>query len=60
MSPETVVDSFAEGVPSHRLGLANDVAVAAVMLTRLDTRYIHGEVLVVDGGWSIWQNLSQR
>lgn len=43
--------SILERIPAGRWGTAEDVAGAAVFLSSPAADYIHGTVLVVDGGW---------
>jgi len=40
-----------ERIPAGRWGLPEDLAGAAVFLASSASNYIHGHVLVVDGGW---------
>ena len=40
-----------ERIPAGRWGEANDIAGAAVFLCSSASDYIHGHILVVDGGW---------
>ncbi len=40
-----------ERIPAGRWGQAQDVAGAAVFLCSSASDYIHGHLLVVDGGW---------
>jgi 2-deoxy-D-gluconate 3-dehydrogenase len=40
-----------ERIPAGRWGLPEDVAGAAVFLASDAANYVHGHVLVVDGGW---------
>lgn len=40
-----------ERIPAGRWGAADDIAEAAVFLAAPASRYIHGTVLSVDGGW---------
>jgi len=40
-----------ERIPAGRWGTPEDVAGAAVFLASRASDYVHGHVLVVDGGW---------
>ena len=40
-----------ERIPAGRWGTPEDVAGAAVFLASKASDYVHGHVLVVDGGW---------
>lgn len=40
-----------ERIPAGRWGTAQDVAGAAVFLASAASDYVHGHILVVDGGW---------
>lgn len=40
-----------ERIPAGRWGEPNDVAGAAVFLSSSASDYVHGHILVVDGGW---------
>ncbi|HEU5327072.1 MAG TPA: SDR family oxidoreductase, partial [Thermomicrobiales bacterium] len=40
-----------ERIPAGRWGTPDDLAGAAVFLASAAADYVHGEVLVVDGGW---------
>ena len=40
-----------ERIPAGRWGAPTDLAGAAVFLASPAARYVHGHVLVVDGGW---------
>ena len=40
-----------ERIPAGRWGAPSDVAGAAVFLSSAASDYVHGHVLLVDGGW---------
>jgi len=40
-----------ERIPAGRWGQPDDVAGAVVFLASPASRYVHGHVLAVDGGW---------
>jgi len=44
--------SMVERTPSGRVGVVDDIAPVAVFLASDDARYVHGESLLVDGGWA--------
>jgi 2-deoxy-D-gluconate 3-dehydrogenase len=48
---ETRNRQIMERIPAARWGEANDLAGAAVFLASPASNYVHGHVLVVDGGW---------
>jgi len=48
---ETRNRQILERIPAARWGEAEDVAGAAIFLAAKASNYIHGQVLVVDGGW---------
>ncbi len=48
---ETRNRQILERIPAGRWGDASDVCGAAVFLCSEASRYVHGHVLVVDGGW---------
>jgi NAD(P)-dependent dehydrogenase (short-subunit alcohol dehydrogenase family) len=43
---------YLEGTPYGRVGVVEDVAPLAVFLASDAARYIHGESILVDGGWA--------
>jgi NAD(P)-dependent dehydrogenase (short-subunit alcohol dehydrogenase family) len=56
MSPEEQdarLASFAQRVPMHRVGTADDVANAILFLSSDEAAYITGQELVVDGGYLV-------
>jgi NAD(P)-dependent dehydrogenase (short-subunit alcohol dehydrogenase family) len=44
--------SMVERTPYGRVGVVDDIAPVAVFLASDDARYVHGESLLVDGGWA--------
>jgi len=50
---EWMREALLEGVPARRFGREKDVSDAVLYLCAPDTRYVAGEVLVVDGGSSV-------
>lgn len=48
---ETRNRQILERIPAGRWGEPNDIAAAAVFLASSASDYVHGHVLVVDGGW---------
>ena len=43
---------YLDGTPYGRIGVVEDVAPLAVFLASGAARYIHGESILVDGGWA--------
>lgn len=41
-------------IPLHRLGMPEDLKGVIVFLASRASDYITGQVIIVDGGWSIW------
>jgi 2-deoxy-D-gluconate 3-dehydrogenase len=48
---ETRNRQILERIPAGRWGTPEDIAGAAVFLSSEASRYVHGHILVVDGGW---------
>ncbi len=48
---ETRNRQILERIPAGRWGEAEDIAGAAVFLSSEASKYVHGHILVVDGGW---------
>jgi len=44
--------SMIERTPFGRVGVVEDIAPVAVFLASDAARYIHGESILVDGGWA--------
>lgn len=51
-TPEGIAN-FKKGIPVGRLGQPSEVAQAAAFLASPENVYITGQILVVDGGYSI-------
>ena len=43
---------YLDNTPYGRVGVVEDVAPLAVFLASDEARYIHGESILVDGGWA--------
>lgn len=50
-SPE-IIDGFKRKIPMGKLGLPNDIANLCYFLCSDENRYINGEILTIDGGYS--------
>jgi 2-deoxy-D-gluconate 3-dehydrogenase len=48
---ETRNRQIMERIPAGRWGLSEDLAGAAVFLSSAASDYMHGHILVIDGGW---------
>jgi NAD(P)-dependent dehydrogenase (short-subunit alcohol dehydrogenase family) len=46
------VKAYEEKVPMRRMGLPDDIAPAATFLISDDAKYITGQNLIIDGGWT--------
>jgi NAD(P)-dependent dehydrogenase (short-subunit alcohol dehydrogenase family) len=54
-APETIgKDEMIKPVPLGRAGYPEDIAGAFLYLASEDASYVTGEVLIVDGGWSVF------
>jgi gluconate 5-dehydrogenase len=45
---------FQAAVPMGRIGGADDIKAAAVFMASPGSKYMTGQEVVVDGGWSAW------
>ena len=46
------VDNYVKKVPMRRMGLPHDISPSVVFLLSDDAKYITGQNLIVDGGWT--------
>jgi NAD(P)-dependent dehydrogenase (short-subunit alcohol dehydrogenase family) len=47
------VKNYEKKVPMQRMGLPDDIAPSIVFLLSDDSKYITGQNLIIDGGWSV-------
>lgn len=50
---QTTIDRFISGIPLRRLGTPQDIAEVAAFLCSAKNRYLTGQDIVVDGGFSV-------
>jgi NAD(P)-dependent dehydrogenase (short-subunit alcohol dehydrogenase family) len=50
---DEVIEPFVAFTPAKRVGLPEDVADVAVWLTTEEARFVQGETVLVDGGYTI-------
>lgn len=50
--PKSFVDAYEKKVPMKRMGSPNDIAPAVSFLLSCESKYITGQNLIVDGGWT--------
>lgn len=53
LNDPATVKGFAASTPYPRLGESEDIALAAVYLASDESDFVTGEILVVDGGWTV-------
>lgn len=51
---DSQMDAFFDQVPMRRLGGADDISAVAVFLASKGSKYMTGQNVIVDGGWSVW------
>ena len=54
MLSDELLDRLVDGTPMKRLGDADDLKAAVVFLASPGAKFVTGQDLIVDGGWSIW------
>jgi NAD(P)-dependent dehydrogenase (short-subunit alcohol dehydrogenase family) len=53
MTP-AVRDELVDGTPMHRIGGKDDIKAACILLASPGAKFITGQNLIVDGGWTVW------
>jgi len=53
LTPE-VISRLIDGTPMKRLGEADDLKAAVVFLASPGAKFVTGQILIVDGGWTVW------
>jgi NAD(P)-dependent dehydrogenase (short-subunit alcohol dehydrogenase family) len=48
------LNAFYDQVPMRRLGGSDDISAAAVFMASEGSKYMTGQNIIVDGGWSVW------
>jgi NAD(P)-dependent dehydrogenase (short-subunit alcohol dehydrogenase family) len=49
-----VREALIDGTPMHRLGEIDDLKAAIVFLASPGAKFVTGQNLIVDGGWTVW------
>jgi NAD(P)-dependent dehydrogenase (short-subunit alcohol dehydrogenase family) len=50
--PKVFIDNYANKVPMKRMANADDISPAVIFLLSNDSKYITGQNLIIDGGWT--------
>ena len=53
LTPE-VKDALIDGTPMGRMGATDDLKAAVVYLSSPGAKFMTGQDLIVDGGWTVW------
>ena len=48
------VNNYCKKVPMKRLGTPEDIAPSVAFLLSDDAKYITGQNIIIDGGWTSW------
>jgi len=51
---QAVKDRLLDGTPMKRMGATDDLKAAVVMLASPGAKFMTGQDVVVDGGWTVW------
>jgi NAD(P)-dependent dehydrogenase (short-subunit alcohol dehydrogenase family) len=54
ISSDELSHTLANATPMRRVGGTNDLGAAVVFLASPGSRFVTGQNLIVDGGWSVW------
>jgi NAD(P)-dependent dehydrogenase (short-subunit alcohol dehydrogenase family) len=54
MEIQGLIDRLADATPMLRVGVDDDLRAAVVFLASPGSKFVTGQNLVVDGGWSVW------
>jgi NAD(P)-dependent dehydrogenase (short-subunit alcohol dehydrogenase family) len=49
---EVIVENYCKRVPMRRLGTPDDISPTVAFLLSDDSKYITGQNIIVDGGWT--------
>jgi len=54
MTESELLFQLSHGAPMERVGVTDDLGAAVVFLASPGAKFVTGQNLVVDGGWSVW------